>query len=141
MIIPWMSSRLSASAIIQIPSSQEAQPLLGLGCRHIAKKPCSYLRVVLKIESCQIIVSRVPDLCWYLVTTIIVLETLLVSGTIQNQPPGPRIVNHVTERYIQYPGNFVDKIVHVAFQAAVVVAREDHASLFIDDDQMAELDG
>src|SRR5215471_4677653 len=64
----------------------------------------------------------------------IVLECLLIFRTIENQPIGPRVVNSIAERGIQSPGKLVDEIIHVAFQATIIVAGEDCASIPIDHD-------
>src|SRR5437660_697055 len=73
--------------------------------------------------------------------TNIILESLLIFRAAKNQPVGLRVANSVTEHGIQSPGNFVDEIIHVAFQAAIVVAGEDHAPLFIDNDPTGKVDG
>ena len=73
--------------------------------------------------------------------TQVILKSLLIFRAAENQPAGPRKANAVTEHGIQSPGNFVDEIIHVAFQAAIVVAGEDHAPLFIDNDPPGEVDG
>src|SRR5207244_9168135 len=87
------------------------------------------------------IVSCIPDLRWYLMYTQVVLKSLLIFRAAENQPAGLREANSVTEEGVQSPGNFVDEIIHVAFQAAIVVAGEDHAPLFIDNDPPGEVDG
>ena len=73
--------------------------------------------------------------------TNIVLESLLIFRAVENQPVGFRVANSVTEHGIQSPGNFVDEIIHVAFLAAIVVAGEDHAPLFIDNNPTGKVDG
>src|SRR6266849_10832518 len=73
--------------------------------------------------------------------TNIVLECLLIFRAVENQPVGLWIANSVTERGVQSPSNFVDEIIHVAFQATIVVAGEDHAPLFVDNDPAGKVDG
>src|SRR5205809_673066 len=73
--------------------------------------------------------------------TQVVLKSLLIFRAAENQPAGLREANSVTEEGIQSPGNFVDEIIHVAFQAAIVVAGEEHAPLFIDNNPTGEVDG
>src|SRR5260370_4160403 len=73
--------------------------------------------------------------------TQVVLKSLLIFRAAKNQTAGLREANSVTEHSIQSPGNFIDEIIHVAFQAAIVVAGEEHAPLFIDNDPTGEVDG
>src|SRR5256886_15280730 len=73
--------------------------------------------------------------------TQVVLKSLLIFRATENQPAGLREANAVTEHGIQSPGNFIDEIIHVAFQAAIVVAGEDHAPLFIDNNPTGKMDG
>src|SRR5207302_10643441 len=73
--------------------------------------------------------------------TQVVLKSLLIFRATENQPAGLREANAITEDGIQSPGNFIDEIIHVAFQAAIVVAGEDHAPLFIDNNPTGKMDG
>src|SRR5207245_8489760 len=86
-------------------------------------------------------VRCIPGLRWYLMYTQVVLKSLLIFRAAKNQSAGLREANSVTEHGIQSPGNFIDEIIHVAFQAAIVVAGEEHAPLFIDNNPTGEMDG
>src|ERR1035441_3706558 len=55
----------------------------------------------------------------------VVLECLLVFGTVLNQPIRAWVADAVAENDVQPKPNFVDEVVHIAFKATVVVARED----------------
>src|SRR5690349_2739647 len=77
--------------------------------------------------------SVVPDLGRYLMTAQNVLERLLVLGPALQQPVGPRISNAIAENQIESKRNFVDEVVHVGLEAAIVVAAEHQSTLIVDE--------
>jgi len=60
-----------------------------------------------------------------------VFEFLFVRGAAGKQPARPRISDAVREHYIQAEGDLVDEVVHVAFQAAIVVTGKQDTLLAI----------
>src|SRR5262245_34306650 len=82
----------------------------------------------------------VPDLGGQLVSAQEVLELLLVFCPAAQQPVGPRITHAIAEDEVQAPANLVDKVIHVAFQATVVVACEEDALLVVEEYPAREVD-
>src|SRR4029077_4020967 len=76
--------------------------------------------------------SVVPNFRRQFVPADEMFKFLLVLGAIQDQPITTGITYAVAENEIQTPGDFVDKVVHVAFQAAVIVTREEESLLVIE---------
>ena len=70
-----------------------------------------------------------------------ILESLLVLGSVEEEPVGPRVADAVAEDGVQPERHLVDEVVHVAFQAPVVVAGEQDATVVVDDDPPCEMDG
>src|SRR5664280_1315662 len=69
----------------------------------------------------------------------VVLECLLVFGPVRNQPVCARVADAVAENDVQPKPNFVDEVVHIAFKATVVVAREDDPPTSVEKDPAREL--
>ena len=76
----------------------------------------------------------VPNLGRQLVSPNEILELLLVLCSLEEEPVRRRITNSVAENYVESEGDFVDEVVHVTFQTAVVVAAKHQPSLVVDKD-------
>src|SRR4029077_3742687 len=76
--------------------------------------------------------SVVPNFCRQFMPADEMFKFLLVLGAIQDQPITTGITYAVAKNEIQTPGDFVDKVVHVAFQAAVIVTREEQSFLVVE---------
>src|SRR5664279_1369184 len=63
--------------------------------------------------------------------TDIVLELLLVFGTVENQPISRWISNAVAEDEVKTKCHLVDEIVHIAVKTSVVVAGKEEPLLVI----------
>src|SRR5690242_10966666 len=74
----------------------------------------------------------VPDLRGQLVTANEILKLLLVLRALEKQPVRRRITNPVTENHVQSKRDFVDEVVHVTFQAAIIITAKHEALLVID---------
>ena len=81
----------------------------------------------------------VPDLSRQLVSSNELLELLLVLCALKKKPICCRITNSVAENDVQSKGDFVDEVVHVSFQTAVVVAAKDESSFVIDKDPACKM--
>lgn len=55
----------------------------------------------------------------------VVLESLLVSSAVKDEPPCSGIADTVAEDNIQSEEDFVDEVIHVAFKTAIIIAGED----------------
>ena len=53
-----------------------------------------------------------------------VLEFLLVFSAVEDEPVGCGIADAVAENHVQAKAHLVDEVVHVAFEAAIVIAGE-----------------
>ena len=73
--------------------------------------------------------------------TQIAFETLLVARALHHQPVSVGIAHAVTENEIQPPAHFVDEVVHVGFQAAVIVAGEDETRAVIEECPSRKVNG
>src|SRR6478672_12368684 len=56
---------------------------------------------------------------------------LFVLGSIKNQPVCCWIADAIAEYQIEPPPDFVDEVVHVAIETAVIVAGKDHPFLIV----------
>src|SRR5436190_11387689 len=68
------------------------------------------------------------------------LELALVLASIEHQPVGARIADAVAENDIEPEPHLVDEIIHVAFEAAIVVAKKEDALVRVDPYPARELD-
>src|ERR1700737_2760666 len=62
-----------------------------------------------------------------------VLEVVFAAGAAEQQPVSVRPANTTAEGDIQAPRNLVDEIIHVSLMPAVVVAREQHPALVVNE--------
>src|SRR5579883_1854887 len=69
---------------------------------------------------------------WQLMPPDKILELLLIFRAVEHQPVCRRISDAIAEDHIQPERNFVDEVVHIAVQAAVVVACEKEPLLVIE---------
>src|SRR5690606_36368045 len=97
-------------------------------------------RIVAEVESSRILVRRVPDLRGDLVLLQERLESLLVVRAIENQPARRGIRFTIAEYGVEPPRDLVDEVVHVAGEAAIVVAEEEHATALVDLDPLGVVD-
>src|SRR5436190_20534749 len=68
------------------------------------------------------------------------LELALILASIEHQPVGSRIADAVAENDIEPEAHLVDEIIHVAFEAAIVVAEKEDALVRVDPDPAREMD-
>src|SRR6185312_13977832 len=106
--------------------SHELQPRGRLLRAHRAREPGSQPLVLVHVPRREVGIGGVPDLYRLLMATQDVLEDALVAGPSEEQPARLRIPDAVRERRVQAPGDLVDEVIHVALDAAVVVARKHH---------------
>src|SRR5580765_7176604 len=124
-----------------VPPLEQPQPFPGLVlCHERFLNAGAYSGVAFKVHSREAGMGIVPDLCWQLVPAQEVLELLLVLRPMKQQPVGPRVANAIAEHEVQAPTDLVDKVVHVAFQAAVIVACEENPSLVVQKYPAREMD-
>src|SRR5690349_4451671 len=64
----------------------------------------------------------------------VVFEPLLVFSSLKEKPICCWITDPVAEHDVQSEGDFVDEVVHVSFETAVVVAAKDQPSFLVDPD-------
>src|SRR5580658_7723682 len=69
-----------------------------------------------------------------------VLEELLILRAFRYQPVGPWVADPVAEHGIQSKAGFVDEIVHVAFEAAIVVTCEQKPGTAVKVDPAGKMD-
>src|SRR5437879_6559689 len=69
----------------------------------------------------------------------VVFELLFVRRATFDEPICPGIAHAIAEQQVQAPADFVDEVVHVAFQRAVVIAGEKHLLSRIDEDPAGEM--
>ena len=74
----------------------------------------------------------VPNLSRQLVSSNVIFELLLVFRSLEGEPVRRRITNSVAENNVQSERDFVDEVVHVSFQTAVVVTAKDQTSFVVD---------
>src|SRR5437588_6814498 len=98
-------------------------------------------RVPLQIKNGQAWICLVPDIGRELMPPQHILVRLFILGAIQHQPIRPGITYSVAEHQIESPSYLVDEIVHVAIQAAVIVAGENHALLVVHEHPASRMDG
>src|SRR5262245_57959373 len=129
----WKSASENGLAEKRIAgSSQVAQPAARLVVGHRgALDALAHARVARQVECGQAGIGLVPDLGRKLVPPQRVLEFLLLLGAVADEPMGARVADAVAEDEIEPPADLVDEIVHVAFEAAVVVAAEQDAPLVV----------
>src|SRR5262249_51786353 len=84
--------------------------------------------ISLEVDRRQARVGLVPDLRRHLMAAQILFELSFVAAAVEEQPPGPRIPDAVAEDDVQAEADLVDEVVHVALEAAVVVAGEEDPS-------------
>src|ERR1700683_3873838 len=65
----------------------------------------------------------------------------LVAASIQDEPVGGGIADAVAERSVQSKARFINKIVHITFDAAVVVAAKNHPLSPVEKNPACEVDG
>ena len=83
----------------------------------------------------------VPNLSRQLVSSNEILKLLFVLCSLKKKPVCYRITNSVAENDVQSKGDFIDEVVHVSFQTAVVVAAKDESSFVIDKDPACKMNG
>src|SRR5580700_9169886 len=70
-----------------------------------------------------------------------ILELLFVFGAVKNEPPGCRISDAVAEDKIKPPANLIDEVIHIGFQAAVIIARKKQPSPVIQEHPTGKMNG
>ena len=70
-----------------------------------------------------------------------IFELLFPLRALFDQPAGSRIADPVAEDQIQPPGHLVDEVIHVALQAAVVVAGKEEPAVVVQQHPACEMDG
>src|SRR5712672_1996937 len=93
------------------------------------------------IESGQSGMRVVPDLRRQLVPSKNVFELLLVLRAIQKQPSRSGITDAIAKHHVEPESHLVDEIVHVAFQAAIVVTGKQQPLLVIEKYPARKMDG
>src|SRR5262249_23490177 len=93
----------------------------------------------LEIEQGQAGIGFVPDLGGQLVAALEVLEVVLTARAPEQQPVGPWPADTTAESHIQSPRNLVDEVIHVGLMTPVIIAREQHAALVIDEHPAGEV--
>src|SRR6266545_2930837 len=68
-------------------------------------------------------------------------ESLFIVGAVQNEPVGLRVIDAIAEGRVQSPGNLVDEVIHIAFEAAIVVTAEDDTAFVVEEQPAGEMDG
>src|SRR6185503_19240103 len=80
--------------------------------------------VSLQVERGQARVRLVPDVRGHLVATQVLLEFALVTASVQKEPVRPGVSDAVAEDDVEPEADFVDEVVHVALETAVIVAEK-----------------
>src|SRR5258708_1643428 len=121
--------------------SNQIEPFSDLVIGHVGPcQPVANKAVSEEIETGQAGIGLVPDVDWNLVTEDVVFELLFVIGTALYQPARLGVADPVAEQQIESPADLVDEIIHVGFQRAVVIAREKHLALPVEEDPPGEVD-
>ena len=81
----------------------------------------------------------VPNLGRQFVPSNEILKLLLVLRALEEQPVCSRISDSITEHDVQPKRDFVDEVVHVTFQATVVITAKHQTPLAIDEDPTREM--
>src|SRR5215510_8661644 len=74
-------------------------------------------------------------------TSQVLLEFPLIATPVEDQPARSRITKTVAEDDIEAKANFVDEVVHVTLEAAVVVTGEENPVPAGDEHPSCEVDG
>src|SRR5689334_10036452 len=99
----------------------------------------AYTLVAREISERQARVGFVPDLARDLMPALEIFEFFFMARTLLDEPLGARPADAMTEGEVKPPGHFVHEVVHVRFVAAVVIAREHHARLIVDENPAREV--
>ena len=67
------------------------------------------------------------------------LEGLFVFRAVGDEPVSPWIANAIAEDDIQSEGDFVDEVIHVAFEASIVVTHEEDSLFPVEEEPAREL--
>src|SRR5215467_12624067 len=70
-----------------------------------------------------------------------VLILLLVFGATQNKPVGSWITYAIAEYQVQPPAHLIDEVVHVAFEAAIIVAGKNQPSFLVHEHPAGKMNG
>ena len=71
----------------------------------------------------------------------IVFEFLLVLRAIRHQPVCGGVSDAVTENHVQSEEYFVDEVIHITIQAAIVVTGKVDAVLIVQKDPLGKMNG
>src|SRR5829696_10152642 len=134
---------MSSSSSVPVANSasllQPPEPGLRLARGELARQPRPDQRVVLDVARGELRIGGVPQVGGDLMAPEEGLELLLALGTVEQQEARLGVTDAVAEGGIEAEGDLVDEIVHVALEAAVVVAREDHPPVIVENDPMREV--
>src|SRR5205085_1175139 len=124
------------------PASQKLNPFAGRFGRECGRhKTLTDAAVPLQVGGCQGGVRVVPDLGRQLMPPDIVFEFLLVLRAIRHQPACGGVSDAVTENHVQSEEYFVDEIVHITVQAAIVVTGKVDALLIVQKEPLGKVNG
>src|SRR6266508_1406723 len=121
--------------------SQSLQPGASRGVVHVPEQAGAHACVIVDVQGGQSLIRRVPEWCGDLVHQVESFEDLFIPRAVHDEPVRLWIVDAVAEGDVEAPGDFVDKVVHVVFKAAIVVAGEDNAPFVVEEDPTSEVNG
>src|SRR3954468_8067225 len=131
---------MSSRSISGIELLETPEPGAGGGVVERTIEPGPNALVVLDVQCGEALIAGVPARRGQLMHQVEALENLLVQRAVEHQPVRLRIIDAVAECDVESPGDLVDEIVHVIFEAAIVVAGEDDAPLVVKKDPATEMD-